>query len=257
MIDEKLFAAVLPPISTPSTENLPTGDGIPLETPWHRAEINLLLEILDYHWRERQDYYAGGNMFIYFSSQQIRNQDYRGPDFFVVNDVDGSIERPSWVVWEEGGRYPDIIIELLSPSTAETDKISKKKLYERVFRTAEYFCYDPANQELIGWHLQQDRYEPLEPDENGRLWSSVLQVWLGTWEGTFIGHNAIWLRGYDEDSQLLPITAEAEAARAKTEAARAEAEAARANSEATARQSAEAEVVRLREELALLQGKTS
>jgi Uma2 family endonuclease len=249
MIDEKLFEALLPPIPTPSTENLPTEDGIPLETPWHRTEISLLLESLDYYWRDRQDYYAGGNMFVYFSSQQIRNQDYRGPDFFVVKDVDGTYERPSWIVWEEGGRYPDLIIELLSPSTAETDKTRKKRLYERVFRTAEYFCYDPANQELIGWHLQQNRYEPIETDEYGRLWSSVLQAWLGTWEGKFIGRPALWLRFYDEDGELISIAAEAEAARA-------EAEAARANQEATARHAAEAEVARLQEELARLQGNT-
>ncbi|HUM71503.1 MAG TPA: Uma2 family endonuclease [Chloroflexota bacterium] len=240
MINEKLFEAVLPPIPVPSSEDLPTEDGIPLETPWHRAEINLLLESLDYYWRDRQDYYAGGNMFLYFSSQQIRNQDYRGPDFFVVKDVDGSYERLSWVVWEEGGRYPDVIIELLSPSTAETDKTTKKQLYERVFRTAEYFCYDPSNQELIGWHLQQNQYEQLEPDEYGRLWSSVLQVWLGAWDGRFISRHATWLRFYDEDGLLVPITAEAEAARASREAA--------------ARQTAEAEVTRLREELARLQG---
>jgi Uma2 family endonuclease len=287
MIDEKLFEAVLPPL-TPSTENLPTEDGIPLETPWHRAEINLLLESLDYLWRRRQDYYAGGNMFVYFSSQQIRNQDYRGPDFFVVKDVDGSYERPSWVVWEEGGRYPDVIIELLSPSTAEADKTSKKRLYERVFRTAEYFCYDPVNEELIGWHLQQGRYEPLERDEYGRLWSSGLQAWLGTWEGPFIGRSATWLRFYDEDSLLVPIIAEAETARAEAESARAEAESVRAEAEsaraeaesaraeaesaraeaetvraeaetvradqeAAARQTAEAEVAHLREELARLQ----
>ncbi len=247
MIDEKLFEAVLPPIPVPSSENLPTEDGVPLETPWHRAEINLLLESLDYHWHDRQDYYAGGNMFLYFSSQQIRNQDYRGPDFFVVKDVDGSYERLSWVVWEEGGRYPDVIIELLSASTAETDKSTKKQLYERVFRTAEYFCYDPANQELVGWHLQQNQYEELEPDEHGRLWSSVLQVWLGAWDGPFIRRHATWLRFYDEDSQLVPIAAEAEAARAEAEAARAE-------TEAAARQAAEAEIARLREELARLQG---
>lgn len=257
MVKEKLFEAVLPPIELPSSENLPTEDGVPLESPWHRAEINLLLEVLDYYWRDRQDYYAGGNMFIYYSSQQIRNQDYRGPDFFVVKDVDGSYERPSWVVWEESGHYPDVIIELLSPSTAETDKTTKKRLYERVFRTAEYFCYDPTNQELIGWHLQNNRYEPLEADENGRLWRSVLQAWLGTWQGSFIGRHATWLRLYDEDSQLIPITAEAEAARAQAEAARAIAETERADRETVARQAAEAEVARLREQLSRLQTGTS
>nr|WP_322505530.1 hypothetical protein [Chroococcidiopsis cubana] len=46
--------------------------------------------------------------------------------FFVALDVDGSRERQGWVVWEEDGRYPDVIVELLSPSTAKVDRGVKK-----------------------------------------------------------------------------------------------------------------------------------
>ena len=81
-------------------------------------------------------------MFIYFSSTQAR-QDFRGPDFFTVLDGDGDRPRKGWMVWEEGGRYPDVIVELLSPSTAEMDKGAKKQIYERVFRTPDYFVFDP------------------------------------------------------------------------------------------------------------------
>jgi hypothetical protein len=47
-------------------------------------------------------------MFVYYSRDQAMNRDFRGPDFFLVLDVDGSRERQGWVVWEEGGRYPDV-----------------------------------------------------------------------------------------------------------------------------------------------------
>ncbi|HIQ05894.1 MAG TPA: hypothetical protein EYH31_09425 [Anaerolineae bacterium] len=50
-----------------------------------------------------------------------------------MKGVDGSYLRGAWVVWEEGGRYPDVIVELLPPSIAEMDKTVKKGLYERVF----------------------------------------------------------------------------------------------------------------------------
>jgi len=33
-----------------------------------------------------------------------------------------------WVVWEENGRYPDVIVELMSPTTAEIDTSAKKEL---------------------------------------------------------------------------------------------------------------------------------
>ena len=40
-------------------------------------------------------------MFVYYSSIEARNRDFRGPDFFAVVDVDGTRERQGWVVWEE------------------------------------------------------------------------------------------------------------------------------------------------------------
>lgn len=82
-------------------------------------------------------------MFVYYSSTQARNRDFRGTDFFAVLDVDGTTSRQGWVVWDEDGRYPDVIVELLSESTAEADFGIKKDIYERRFRTPNYFVFDP------------------------------------------------------------------------------------------------------------------
>ena len=43
---------------------LPEEDGEPLETNWHRNQMNLLIDIVRYRWREREDFFAGGNMFV-------------------------------------------------------------------------------------------------------------------------------------------------------------------------------------------------
>ena len=83
----------------------------------------------------------------------------------MVLGVDGTCPRKAWVAWEEGGRYPNVIVELLSPSTAQEDKTVKKQLYEQTFRTPEYVCYDPDSQELIGWGMNAGRYVPLEPNQ--------------------------------------------------------------------------------------------
>src|SRR5881296_1277934 len=49
-------------------------------------------------------------MFIYYSARQVRNRYYyKGPDFFVVRNVDGVKDRPCWIVWEEDGRFPNVI----------------------------------------------------------------------------------------------------------------------------------------------------
>ncbi|BAZ51209.1 hypothetical protein NIES4103_38580 [Nostoc sp. NIES-4103] len=83
-------------------------DGVPLESNRHRIGMNALIRSLQYAWADRNDYFTGGNMFIYYSSAQVKNRDFRGPDFFVVLDIDGSYPRQGWVVWDENGRYPDV-----------------------------------------------------------------------------------------------------------------------------------------------------
>ncbi|HIK27564.1 MAG: Uma2 family endonuclease [Oscillatoriaceae bacterium SKYG93] len=225
-------------------------DGEPLETNRHRTAMNVLIESLQHAWRDRNDFYTGGNMFIYYSSNQIRNRDFRGPDFFVVIGVDGSKIRQGWVVWEEDGRYPDVIIELMSSSTAQIDTGAKKDLYERIFRTPDYFVFNPFNpNSLQGWHLDANqRYQPLVANEKGWLWCETLGLWLGTWEGIIQRELAVWLRFYYPDGNLvlLPYEAaqqQAEAERLRAEAAQQQAEAERLRAEA-AQQQAEAERLR-------------
>src|SRR5207244_3129600 len=89
-------------------------DGENLESDWHRRCMNLLIEVIAHHLRGRTDFYVGGNMFIYFNLEQARNRDFRGPDFFFVWGASLEPMRPYWAVWNEGGRYPNVIIELLS-----------------------------------------------------------------------------------------------------------------------------------------------
>jgi len=205
-------------------------DGEPLESNRHRIAMNVLIRSLQQAWADRQDFYTGGNMFIYYSSEQARNRDFRGPDFFAVLDVDGTRERQGWVVWEENGLYPDVIVELLSDSTAEVDKGTKKNIYERVFKTPDYFVFDPFEpNSLQGWHLDANqRYQPLMPNERGWLWCQTLGFWLGTWEGTIDRETGVWLRFYDNSGNLILLPEEAAQARAEQEQQRAEQERQRA-----------------------------
>jgi len=201
-------------------------DGIPLETHWHRLAISLLADVIAWLYRGRRDYFAGGNMFIYYSLEQARDKKYRGPDFFFVKDAQWKPKRRWWWVLDEGGRYPDVIIELLSPGTARMDRTTKKKIYERTFRTPDYFCYDPFTNLLEGWSLgPEGRYEPLLPNDKGWLWCAELGLWLGIWEGTYQDLPARWPRFYDAEGRLLPNSAEA----ADAERQRADAERQRAD----------------------------
>ncbi len=248
-----------------SSADLPAEDGIPLESNWQRAQMDLLIELINLHWADRADFYAGGNMFIYYSPYRLKSEDVRGPDFFVVKGTDKTRVRRSWIVWEEEGKLPHVIVELVSPSTQAEDEGRKKELYEQTFRTPEYFLYYPAESKLIGWQLVGGVYQPLRPDARGWLWSDQLGLWLGTWAG--YGDNGeynTWLRFYEANDRLVPThseraaQAEAKAAQAEVKAAEAEAKAveaeAKARAEAEARAGAEAKIAALEAEIARLKG---
>ena len=215
-------------------------DGEPLESDWHRITMNVLIDSIHYRLADRTDFYVGGNMFIYFSEEQARNRDFRGPDFFFVWGASHEPLRRYWVVWLEGGKYPNVIIELTSPKTTKEDHTTKKQVYEQVFRTPEYYCYDPFRELLEGWRLDNGHYQSIEPDPRGWLWCRQLQLWLGTWQGQWAGHQATWLRFYDSEGQLVLLPAEAQRQRAEAERQRAEV--------------AEAELARLRAQLEARQG---
>jgi Uma2 family endonuclease len=220
-----------PPDFTPEPDffpapptDLPYDDGEPLETPRHRAAMNLLIDSLDHHWSDREDYFVGGNMFLYYSVAQVKNKDFRGPDFFAVLGVDRFTLRKYWAIWDEGGKYPDVIIELMSDSTAAIDLQEKKNLYERTFKTSDYFVYDPYSpQSLQGWHLDQNQqYQPLTANPQGWLWCQALELWVGTWEGTHNREFAPWLRFYDATGNLVQLANET--AQQQVEAAQLQAE---------------------------------
>jgi Uma2 family endonuclease len=205
-----------------------------MENYQHLMQMLALIATLRWLWRGRTDYFVGGNLTIYFSERQRKSEDFRGPDFFVALDVDGTRERRSWVVWQEDGKYPNVIIELLSASTEKIDRGEKKQIYQDVFRTPEYYLFDPETAELEGFRLVAGHYESIAPDAAGRLICEQLDLLLGVRDRE--------LRFYRRDGSLVlkpEEDAEALAARAEEERHRTEEE----------RRRAESEIAELREKL--------
>ncbi len=176
----------------PTEDDLPCNDGEPMETYRHREQMILLIHSLQAHWAERSDYYVSGNMFLHYTLQEQKK--FRGPDFFLVLNVENR-ERKSWVVWQEGMRFPDVIIELLSETTQKIDKGEKKALYAQTFHTGEYYLYDPESQEFLGYRLQGTRYEPVEPDAQGRMYSPATGLYLAVRDN--------WLRWLTAEGKLV------------------------------------------------------
>lgn len=207
-----------------------------MESSLHYAQLALLVACLELLWQDRDDFFIGANLTVYFSREQLKNKDFRGPDFFLVKQTQKRPRR-SWVVWEEGGKYPDIIVELLSSSTASVDRSLKKELYQERFRTPEYFWFSPETQEFEGYRLNNGRYEAIPTSLKGHRWSEVLGLFLGIYDEQ--------LRYFSAEGALIPtpseaanqavvsaLTAKEKAAQAQEEATRAQEEAAQAQEEA-------------------------
>jgi len=198
----------VPSIKLPPTQaELPCDDGIPMETQRHKLQMDILIDTIQPWLDQRADGYVGGNMFVYYSLAQLKNQDFRGPDFFAVLDVPKT-ERLSWVVWEEG-KPPDVVIELLSESTASNDKSAKKLIYQNQMRVSEYFWYDPFNpNDFAGFDLNSGAYQRIALNEKNQLVSKVLDLALVRWQGNYRGVDATWLRWATLDGELFPTSQE-------------------------------------------------
>ena len=198
-----------------------------MESSLHYEQLALLVSCLEWLWRDRQDFFIGANLTVYYSREQLKNRDFRGPDFFLVKRTERK-PRNSWVTWEEGGRYPSLIIELLSDSTAGVDRTTKKDLYQNHWQTREYFWFSPKTLEFCGFRLGSTGvYEAIVPTDQGWLWSQELDLYLGVRQGQ--------LRYVDPQGQPVPTLQEfnrLEIQRAELECRRADAEAQRANTEA-------------------------
>lgn len=109
------------------------------ETGLHVRVSFALLGALDLILRGRKDVYVGANLFIY-----LREGDPKQvvcPDAFVVFGTRPE-ERRTWKMWEEGGRFPDLVFEVVSESSRLTDDGARRGAYEKL-GVREYFLFDP------------------------------------------------------------------------------------------------------------------
>ena len=87
---------------------------------------------------------------------QLTEHDIVQPDLVVVLK-----DRTRMITPTKINGVPDLVVEILSPSTAAADTTLKKQLYERT-GVAEYWIADPNNQRLECYRLSDGAYH-LEP----------------------------------------------------------------------------------------------
>ncbi len=171
----------------------------PMESDEHRDQLDLLIACLRWWWRDRSDVYISGNTTIFYDPHQQITASAKGPDFYVVLGTDPR-PRSSWMVWKENNKYPNLIIELLSKSTASKDRKTKKAVYQDIFQTPEYYLFHPQTLKFEGYRLQAGVYQPIPVTEQRWCWSEQLQLYLGVHQQQ--------LRYFTSEGELIPTAEE-------------------------------------------------
>ncbi len=88
------------------------------------------------------------------------------PDLIVIRSSRLAIYRPEGMVVEA----PDIVIEIVSPSSQRTDRVGKMALYAR-FGVPEYWIVDPEERTLVINALNGLVYDQIPPVAEGTIGS--------------------------------------------------------------------------------------
>lgn len=191
------------PVSSPGLREPASVAEAPAETPRRRQQMNLLIESLARYLGPRPDVYVGGNMGFYFSSRQLKQNEQWPLDVFVALDVIPDRVRKAWVVWEEDGRRPDVIIDLGADAAESRDRDREARTYASV-GVGHYYRFNPHVLQLEGFELRDRTYQPMTPAADGSLPCPPLRLRLAVRPGTFQRETGNWLRWLDEAGAELP-----------------------------------------------------
>ncbi len=150
------------------------------------------------------------------------------PDTFVAFGLrDKSENRTEFTVTLEGTR-PALVVEVVSPRYRKTDRELKVLQYAQA-RVQEYVIFDRRRQrgtlleEVLGYRLVGDTYQPISPDDEGRIFCATVGVWMGLEDGQVVmvegatGQRLLTSQELEQANQELTV-ANQELAAAKAEA---------------------------------------
>ncbi|MEO0854633.1 MAG: Uma2 family endonuclease, partial [Cyanobacteria bacterium J06648_11] len=145
----------LDPKYLPSSDELPDSDDTPVDNEDQNYIPNVLLFVLNYLWKNRDDWYFGTDMGIYHATGDNPRTPVV-PDGFLSLGVERrkrGKSRPSYVMWEEGNVPPILTLEMVSHTPGgEYDR--KPDIYAKL-GVLYYVIYNPE-------FWQRDKHEPFE-----------------------------------------------------------------------------------------------
>jgi len=162
-------------------------------------------------------YCIGQDCGIYWRQTEPPEPPERGaeaPDWFYVPDVPPLLNgayRRSYVLWREL-IAPLIVLEFASgDGSEERDKTrgtGKFWIYERVIHPAYYGIYEVKLGRIEVYEMVGNRYQLVRPNAHGHFPIEPLGVALGLWQAKFMDMTLPWMRWYDNEGILLPISKE-------------------------------------------------
>ena len=225
----------------PTAEELPSSDETPVDNQLQNDIPNLLLSLLALIWANRDDWYFGVDMGVYYNPDEAAIV----PDGFLAIGVKhdtGEKGRLSYLRWAENNIMPILFLEVVS-ETYNSEYEKKLADYQKL-GILYYAIYNPLSgrkgrfknrQRLEVYRLIDEKYELL-PSENNRVWLPEIELALGYENGEHIAWEREWLYWYDGSGNRY-LTANERAINAEAIADR---ERLIANQERLAKQEAEA-----------------
>ncbi len=157
----------------------PASDGKPMaESDTARDLMFDIIDILKHHFAKEANVYVSGDILLYYEEGNPRKS--VAPDVLVTKGIPAG-RRNVYKLWEEG-KAPDFVLEVTSKTTWQTDHFHKPALYHSL-GIREYFLFDwtggwLSGGPLMGYRLNGLEYHPIEPTEEGRLFSESLNLLL-------------------------------------------------------------------------------
>ncbi|MBW3631866.1 MAG: Uma2 family endonuclease [Chloroflexi bacterium] len=137
----------------------------PSPTANHQRVLFQLIRLLDAFVLE----HGGGELFIAPFDVQLGYHDIVEPDLLFIASDQGRI--PGEQHKFEGA--PNLVVEVISPSSRQTDRVKKMALYARS-GVHEYWIVDPEQRVLVVNVLEGQTYVPVAPHGDGWLTSRAL-----------------------------------------------------------------------------------
>ncbi|MBW4640753.1 MAG: Uma2 family endonuclease [Gloeocapsa sp. UFS-A4-WI-NPMV-4B04] len=183
----------------PSAEELPDSDDTPVDNELQILVPTLLRGILAWLWSERQDWFFGFNMGVYYEPKEPAIV----PDGFLSLGVErrkSERGRLSYVLWEEKDIVPQLVLEVVSRTYGQ--EYQAKLLKYAQLGVMYYVVYNPD-------YWVRDKHEPFEVyrlidseyvrQQGDCVWLAEIGLGIGRGRGSFEGWNREWLYWYDRD----------------------------------------------------------